>query len=305
MHSDTRAHRIAARQGGVITRAQAIAAGMTRNQIDSRIRTKRWQRVVLGGYRIFEMDGRFDRVRSAVALLPGAVASHFSAADIHGMTKIDTRTASVTVHSRTTHTFPGVRVFRCHDLAKDHVVDLVGIPTTTVARTVVDLAPLISPAHLGVLIDDTVTRRLVNLDQIRGLLHAVARRGKPGVTKLRRALDEREGPDHSATVLEAAGNRLLVNAGITGFQTEYPIPWMSGEKRFDVAFPQLRLAIEWDSRRWHGDERGFETDRARDRSVVMNGWRILRFTWKDVHDRPQMVIDTVLAAHTTGSRMHP
>jgi len=298
MQPDMTIQGLAATQGGVIARQQAIAAGLSDYQVDARLRSRRWHRVAVGYYRVFNMDSRLDLLRAAVVVLPRAVGSHFSAAAIHGIDKIDTSQVTVLVHSRTTHNFPGVRVFRCHDLDADHVVLVDGIPTTTVARTVVDLAPWITQSHLGVVVDDVVAARSASIVSIRSVLESVARRGKPGVRALRGTLDERLGDDRSVSVLERAGNKLLVQANIHDFETEFPIPW-SPDRRFDVAFVRCRVAIEWDSRRWHTLERAFQSDRQRDREAVLHGWRILRFTWEDVHVRPEMVTRTVrtLVAH--------
>lgn len=295
MHADNAVQRIAASQGGVVTRRQAINSGLSPNQIDGRVRTGRWRVVTSGGYRLFDMPGEFDLVKSATALLPRAFASHFSAARIHGMTMLKGEPTSVIVHTRTTHTFPGVLVHRCHDLQPDHVTSVLGIPVTTIARTVVDVASSISPKHLEIVVDDNIAAQRVTHREIREVLDAVARKGKPGVRKLRSILDGREGVAIAPSTLEARGNKLLREAGIVTFLTEYAIPW-DPLRRFDVAIPENRLAVEWDSRRWHMQAQAFASDRRRDREVVTNGWRILRFTWDDVHRQPQLVIDTVLAA---------
>jgi very-short-patch-repair endonuclease len=61
-----------------------------------------------------------------------------------------------------------------------------------------------------------------------------------------------------------------------------------GRRRFDDAYPDHRLAIEWDGRRkYHGQFAAFEADRLRDREALLNGWRVVRFTWNDVNNRPQ------------------
>lgn len=297
MNPDTIVHDIAAMQGGVVTRRQAIDAGLTGDQVDARLRSHRWRPLIAGCYRIFDMEGHLDLVRAAVAALPNAVASHFSAAAIYGMGKVEATEPSVLVHSRTTHVFPRVRVFRCHDLVDSHIARVNDLPTTTVARTIVDLAPLISSSHLEVVVDDVVAAHLVSIDEIRLVLDSVARRGKPGVRSLRNVLDDRTGDDRPASVLERIGNRLLVDQGIRDFETEFPIPW-SQNRRFDVAFVESRVAIEWDSRRWHTQKKAFQQDRQRDRDALLHGWRVLRFTWEDVHIRPATVVTTIRALVT-------
>ncbi|MGI9585612.1 MAG: endonuclease domain-containing protein, partial [Acidimicrobiia bacterium] len=101
--------------------------------------------------------------------------------------------------------------------------------------------------------------------------------------------------DYSPSRLESMGNEVLRSSGVDGFTTEYPIPW-SPTHRFDVAFPDAELAVEWDSRRWHSQAQAFDSDRFRDRSAILHGWRVLRFTWTDVNRQPDLVLRTVQSA---------
>ena len=157
-----------------------------------------------------------------------------------------------------------------------------------------DLAASLSPRHMGAIVDEAVASRLVTNDDIARVFDQVARRGKPGVKTMREVLAERAGETRPASVLELRALRVLTDGGIRSFETEVPIPW-STTRRFDVAFVDCRVAIEWDSRRWHLQADAFQRDRDRDRDAVLHGWRILRFTWGDVHDRPQTVVSTVRA----------
>ena len=279
-------------QGGVVTRRQVLAAGLTDRQISYRIETGQWSRVTAGGYRAIKMSGRKNLVRAATTVLPNCVASHFSAGALHALGHVDTRTVSVMVHSQTTHVFPGVRVYRVHDLASEHSLTVDGIPTTSVARTIVDLAAVVHPRRLRAIVDDAIASQKTTAPSIHDVLRDVARRGKPGGRVLRTELENWIGPARKESVLERAGNRLLTSAGIDGWETEHTIPWRR-DKRFDVAFPKNRVAVEWDSRRWHAQGRAFESDRERDAGALAHGWRVLRFTWTDVHDRPDYVIDTI------------
>ena len=66
--------------------------------------------------------------------------------------------------------------------------------------------------------------------------------------------------------------------------------------RVDLAYPDSRLVIEGDSREWHGDEYTFQADRVRDNIAQLAGWRILRFTWYDITQRPDYVITSIRRA---------
>jgi very-short-patch-repair endonuclease len=292
MSTQSNVYRLASTQGGVIRREQAFGSGMSRGQVERRLATGEWQRVSTGGYRLIKMSGRLNTVRAAVAILPHATVSHFSAAAVHDIPAVPTDVVSVTVHAQTTHTFPGVRVYRSLDLEEGHLRKSGGLPTTTLERTVVDLAACLKPRHLGIVVDEVLASGRCDVADLRRVLDTVARRGRRGVVALRSVLDERSEGPAKASRLERHGIQLLEGAGLDDFSVEYTIPWTSN-RRFDVAFVADRVAVEWDSRRWHTQKEAMRNDRERDRDAVAHGWRVLRFTWEDVQDTPTDVIDTI------------
>jgi len=292
MNADADLYAVAANQGGVIRRSQALEAGLTRHQIDSRVKTNRWVVVARGGYRLIELVGETELVRAAATVLPSAVVSHFSAARIHGMSFVPTVHASVTVHASKTHKFAGVRVIRCRDMKSGHVEDWGGLSVTTVARTAFDLASELSRRHLAVIVDEALASRRTTLDELDDVLRDVARKGKPGVRAMRSVLEARTQSDQRQTKLEKIGLQILTSGGLPPFEVEYPIPWRP-DRRYDVAFVAAQLAIEWDSFRWHSQESVFQSDRERDREAIEHGWHVLRFTWKDVTENPDMVLHSV------------
>lgn len=292
MSADHAANSLAARQGGAIRRDQAIECGFTGGQIDQRVRDGRWRSLGRSAYVVLEMPGAMNLVRAAVATLPNAVVSHEAAAEIHDLPRLRRGVASVLVHSRTTHVFPDVVVRRCHDLAPGHVVKVKEIPVTSIPRTIVDLSPLLTSRHLRAVLESIVADRRVRVDDVRAVVDQVARRGKPGIRKIRWILDERDVGPRDGSPLERIGALVLRKGGISTPRFEFPIPW-DPIRRFDVAFPIERLAIEWDSRRWHELVEAFSRDRERDRQALLHGWRVVRFTWVDVTRHPDEVVDTV------------
>jgi len=61
--------------------------------------------------------------------------------------------------------------------------------------------------------------------------------------------------------------------------------------RVDVAYAEARLLVELDSRRWHDTSTAFEDDRHRDNALVLAGWRVIRITWRMIHDEPDKVAE--------------
>jgi very-short-patch-repair endonuclease len=86
--------------------------------------------------------------------------------------------------------------------------------------------------------------------------------------------------------------KLLREAGITGWRTNYPV----GGYRVDVAFPAEKVAIETDGWAFHSDQEDFQHDRVRQNNIALLGWQVLRFTWLDLTEYPQRVIAVIRSA---------
>lgn len=121
------------------------------------------------------------------------IVSHESAAELHEIRRVPWRRAVLTNHSRTTHRFAGVEIRRAHDIDDWHVTTLLGLPVTTIERTVVDLAATRSVGHVGAIVDDLVTSRRIDLDKLAAIARSVGRRGKPGTVTIRTVLERRLG----------------------------------------------------------------------------------------------------------------
>lgn len=292
MNKDARAIELASRQGGVLRADQALACGFSYGAIAYRVAQDRWARLARGIYRLIDLRQPIDRVRAAVATLPGAVVSHETAAEIQAIPSLRSGLAVVTVHTQTTHKFLDIIVHRCHDMEDEHIVEIDGLPVTTIERTVVDMAAFLKPGHTAAILDDLISQKKITFESFARVALQVARRGRPGSAALRQIIEERSDEAANASRLEREGLALLRAAGVPKPMIEYPIPW-NRFRRFDVAFPDHKVAIEWDSRRWHTTAEAFELDRHRDRDAVLHGWRVLRFTWKDVMERSGEVIRTV------------
>ena len=292
MNPDRLVANIAAGQGGAIRSDQAKACGFSQGRIDQRVRDGRWRPLGRFGYQVIEMPGAMNLVRAAVTALPNAVVSHDAAAELHDLPKLRRGVATVLVHSRTTHVFPGVTVHRCHDLIDDHIEEVSELPVTTISRTIVDLSPLLTRRHLAAVLESVIADQRIAIDEVARVVDQVGRRGKPGIRKIRSILEDRSPVLRNGSPLERRGADLLRLGGLPEPRFEFPIPWYP-TRRFDVAFPREGLAIEWDSRRWHELVDAFKRDRERDRQALLHGWRVVRFTWSDVTEHPSEVIDTV------------
>jgi hypothetical protein len=284
--------RRAAGQGGHISRSQLLEIGLTAPAIEYRINTGDLKPVANGVYRVFPPSNHVDLVQGALLALPKAVASHQSAAHLLSLPYLPHPVPTVTVASHTTHFFPGVVVRRTDDLSRKHTAKAGGIRVTNVARTVFDLAGILDETEFDRVAEACLLERRVRMEGLSEMLTTLGRRGKPGTVVFRRFLQLRQGGDPRASKLELAGRAALERGGLPRPVPQAPVPW-DPSRRFDDAYPEWRLAIEWDSRQWHSQRAAMEADRRRDRQAAAHGWVILRFTWQEVANSPSEVVGTV------------
>jgi very-short-patch-repair endonuclease len=226
------------------------------------------------------------RVRAAVwGYGLEAVASGLAAAWWHGLTKFAPEVVEVTVPRSSHHPHrDGVRMRR-RDLARSDVVERNALRVTEFALTVVEAAVRFRG---GAALMDSALQRHVEL---RDLWHAHLRnKGRHGSPAARRLLQA--AADGARSEAERLLVKLLRQAGITGWKTNYPV----GGYKVDVGFPKQKVAIEVDGWAFHSDPDAFVGDRNRQNKIALLGWKVLRFTWLDLTEYPQRVIAEIRRA---------
>lgn len=289
---------VVARQHGVLTRAQALAVGLTRDQIRYRVRTRRWLKVGEGVYRVAGYPTSSRTALWAACLGPGngAVVSHEAAAALHGLASFRPGPTVVTVAHANARLAGLATVHQSRRLFDDHVTDLDGLPVTTVARTIIDLAALYRQPRLEVVVDDALARRVLTIDELLVAFDDLVSPGRRGLGIIRRLLAVRQpGYVAPSTAAESKLLRALRIGGLPRPVLQFPHPGVGIDGFVDAAYPADRLLLEVDGRRWHTRERDFAKDRARDNAATAAGFRTLRFTWDDVNQHADSVASQVRA----------
>jgi hypothetical protein len=282
----------AAVQGGIVTRGQLLEMGHKPGGIDWLLRAGAITLVSAGVYRVLPPADHVDLIRGAIHTLPDAVASHQSAAYILELPRLPKLVPTVSVESRTTHLFPDVVVRRYDDLRPWHLTRVDGIRVTGVPRTLFDLAGILGFEEFDLIGEAAVIAGRVPLASFERVTLELARRGKRGSRAAHDFIETRLGSDPRATVLEKKGRATLEGARLPRPIPQFPMPWDS-RRRFDDAYPDATLALEWDSRAWHEQRAAMQSDRARDREAAIHGWYVARFTWNDVTKSPNAVASSV------------
>lgn len=284
--------------GGSITAAEAEALGASRAWLSRRVRDGWIERISSGSYVLRGSETRWKATLAAACHKLGAVVSHESAAELHGLPGLRTGLLVVSVPIRHTNRYPDVVVHQKTDLTPIQISQVDGLPTTTPARTLIDLAADLGPKRLGRLVDNAVASQLVSYQSLSSLFELLARRGKPGVRVMRTVLTDRgSSAQPPESVLESLLLELIQDAGLPEPARQFQAPWLTPTRgRVDLAYENHRLVIEADSRRWHMMADAFLEDRERDNLAQLAGWRVLRFTFWDIQERPGYVVTIIRKA---------
>jgi hypothetical protein len=292
---------IARGQYGVFSRAQALQRGATASLVRRRVAAGLWMPVSDGVYRLRDVTASWHAsLFSAVLATTGpAVVSHEAAAAMHGLATFRPGRVVVTIRHGAGRQRRGVTVHQLDDVAPEHTTTMLGrLPVTTVARTIIDLAAVCRRGRVAHVFEEALADKQVSIERLCECFDAVARPGKPGVTTLRPLLAAHSpGYVPPGTKLERLLLRVLRGGGLPRPVLEYPFPGrLPGEGRVDAAYPDKKLIIEADSRRWHTRRKDFAVDRRRDNEATLAGWRTLRFTWRDLTQGPEAVVAAVRVA---------
>jgi very-short-patch-repair endonuclease len=114
-------------------------------------------------------------------------------------------------------------------------------------------------------------------------------RGRTGNRQLRRLLAGIEPGAHAES--ERRLHAILRRGGVLGWFPQYRLELVGRTVIADAALPDARIVLEVDGRRYHdaASDR-FEDDRLRQNALIVAGWRVLRFTWRELNDHPDRVL---------------
>jgi predicted transcriptional regulator of viral defense system len=267
---------LADRQHGVVARDQLLAIGLKPGAIQRRIDAGRLHVIFTGvyavGHRKVSREGRW--MAGVLAGGQGAALGDASAAALHGFGPDDRREVHVVAaHGRDRD---GIRFHRRALLASETTTKH-GIPVTTPARTLLDLATTAKPQALERALREALFQHATSLPAIRRLLRA--HRGDRGARALRTAIQRTE--DAPGRVRSGPEERFLVYLR----KHSFPLPELNVYMRIgdleieaDCVWREHRLIAELDHRGTHADRRSFESDRRRDRRLQAVGWRAIRMT---------------------------
>ena len=291
--------RLAEQQHGLIAREQALASGMNSNQISARLRRGTWERVARNVYRVPGSVPTWEqRLLAAVwAAGAGAAASRQAAAALWNVPGFRPGPIVVTQARGPSSRYPAPGLHDSRFLPAHQVRLVHAIPVTCPARTLLDLCGCVPPQRAERALDNALAMELTTAHQLGLMLAETGARGRRGTALLRRLLSVRTAEyTPPASELEALVLAVLRGAGL-------PLPdrqeWVGSTRapvgRVDFVYPEARVVIEADSRRYHSSWLDVQADHRRDLLLTAAGWRIVRVNWHQLIEEPELFVRAMRA----------
>lgn len=294
---------LAAGQHGVVTRGQLLSAGLTSRQVQLRVEREGLRRLYGGVYALGHLRGRLEPPHAAemaavLACGPGTLISHVHGAALWGLAPKPPRSKPIDVlvpADRTPTRRPGIVAHRASDLVTDDSSTVDGIPVTAPARTIADLAGVVTKRELERAIARAERLGLLSDEELKAL---VARwRGRPGARLLRAVILRAGGASLTRSEAESRFLELVRGTGLTRPEANVVV---HGHE-LDFYWPDHEIAVEVDGFAYHGSRRSFVADRRRDAHLFSTaGIRVLRFTWEQVVHEPKATLVTLARALSRG-----
>jgi uncharacterized protein DUF559 len=266
--------------------------------MDHRVVTGRLHRIHAGVYAVgharLTQPGRW--MAAVLACGEGALLSHRSAAALWGIGTYPGIRIDVTVSDRSGRRRPHIAVHRPRSLLEEDRWEVDGIPVTSAARTILDLAGVLGPRLERAFHE---ADRLGLLDP-RALAALGARAsGRRGAGRLRALLAAHHGPSpETRSALEHRFLHLCHRAGLPTPAVNVPVC----DYEVDAVWPRQRLVVELDGYAFHHARNVFEADRVRDAVLQLAGYRVLRVTHSRLMKEPSSVVEAIRTLLDAGPR---
>jgi very-short-patch-repair endonuclease len=180
----------------------------------------------------------------------------------------------VTAYGGTKVELDGIRTHRAQLLIVDDLTEVSGIPVTTPARTLLDMAPIVEGRLLAKMVDHAVRRELCREEDLVACLDRLAGDRRNGTAAVRRFI----GDDRTGSALETLWLRRLRRVGLDPPARQHQLVVDGRIVVLDFAWPDQRVGLECDGFAYHGSRSGFDRDRLRDLLTARLGWTIVRAT---------------------------
>lgn len=292
---DVKLKHIAANQCSVIARSQALASGLSDEEISRRIRHKEWIAIRRGAYvqhdewERMTKDDRHRALVHAVALRLGRpfTFSHTSAAVLLGlpMWNVDLETVHVTRPTRTSARRDANVWHHVSELRDDEITDAFGLRVTDATRTVIDSARITGLESAVTIADAALHTEQTTKEALLEQLNRM--RDWPGARNAGRVVEFADG--RAESVGESWARIVMDAAGLPRPKLQVELP--TGD-RVDFLFVEYMTVVEFDGRHKYGrllkagEEPGDVAwrEKRREDRIRAQGYQVVRLVWADLYD---------------------
>lgn len=299
--TDARVVTAARPRGGLLTHRQLLALGLSSSAIQDRVRRKLLFLVHRGIYAVGRPDLPVRSHARAALLRCGrtAVLSHHSAATEVGLLERRGRVAiTVTAKLHRPARGSGIDLHFADRWRTGEVVWVAGLPCTSVARTVADLAGTDARAF-GRVWNRADQRLLLDV----GSLGQQVGRQRAGCGLVRGRLDQYVEAPPTESELEELWLEVSDAHGLPRPVAQWPLPAEERPGRVDFVYVEERLALELDSRAWHAVQDAHDRDHEKDLLLREAGFEVHRYTYRQVRDHGPRVAAAVASALAVRRRL--
>jgi hypothetical protein len=238
---------------------------------------------------------------AAAALGPAAVVSHETAALLHGLSMLGPPPAVLAmtrppgVGSRSAR--PGVHVY-CAALPAEHVGGRLGVPVTTVARTVIDLARVLDFRSGVVVADSALQQKLTSDKELKAVIAACQR--WPGLRRAGQVVEFADGGAESP--LESLARIVFRDGGLPPPELQVEIRDSEFIGRVDFLWRRFRTIAEVDGAGKYDNRDLARRELRRDKRFREARYEVVHFDWKEINGDPGYVVASVWAAFEQGGK---
>jgi len=281
----------ASQQHGVVTYRQLRRMGFSHEAIKRRIRVGEFHPLYRGVYAVGHtaMTRRGLLMAAVYACGEGAVASHWDAAELWGLSRNGGKTFHVTVVAKGRKSRKGITLHQVRRLDRADWTEVDNVRVTSLARTFLDQAEVVNRRQLERQLETAERQQIFDLRAIKDTCRRNP--GRHGIPILIAAVNE--------LMPEALHSREELERLFLDFCREHNIPMPAVNVvvegySVDALWRAQRVVVELDSREFHLNRKAFEEDRRRDGALQIAGYRVLRITWRRLTQEPAGVASDIL-----------
>jgi len=297
-HVSKRWENVSSSQYGLLSRRQAREVGLSPTQIEGLLARGSWVRVLPSVYRAAAAPESWPQPLMAAFLWAKgkAVISRQAAAALWEFENYWRTRVELSGLSKLSPP-PGVVYHRVTRLAAADLTIRRGIRVTSVARTLVDLAAVVTPRTLERTLDEGLRRQMVTLKALRHCIERNGRRGRGGIAHLEALMAERYQQHAPDSPLETDVAALVRESGLLpGVKRHLVVEGDQVIAEVDLAWPQEKVAVQVHGSSFHRQPRTWENDQHVENQLQLHGWLVVKITARMLAEAPEEAVAYIAEA---------